>query len=151
MSKLFITAKEINLFNTINKELIQKIVEQKIVYYSVSDEHTKANRLYDESIKKTVYSPVEIHARVLYKDPEQNTTNFSIDTKYNIECYFHLDELSERKIIAREGDFIKWGEVLYEINKLTYPQLTFGSIEEKVMAKCECTVSRKSNFEVFEQ
>lgn len=145
---MFIGRKELHFFNQINKELIQKIVDQKIVYFSVSDEHTKSNDLYKESIKKTVFSPVEINARILYKEPKQSTTSFSLDTVYEIEVYFHIDELVQRNMTPREGDFMKWGKVVYEIKKLTKPQLTYGKIEEEVMVKAECVVSRKSQFEV---
>lgn len=150
MSRLFLSSKEIHFFNSINKELIQKIVQQKIIYYSVSEEHTKVNDLYQESIRKTVFTPVEINARVLFKEPEQTTGQFSIDTKYSIEVYFHMNELEERKIIPREGDFLKFGAVVYEIQKLTRPQITYGLIEQEVMTKAECIVSRKSNFDVVD-
>lgn len=151
MSRLFLSTKEIHFFNSLNKELIQKIVQQKIIYYSVSEEHTQVNDLYKESINKTVYVPVEINARVLYKEPEQTTGQFSIDTKYSIEVYFHMDELEQRKLIPREGDFLKFGTVVYEIQRLTRPQITYGLIEQEVMTKAECIVSRKSNFEVLDK
>lgn len=151
MSRLFLSTKEIHFFNSLNKELIQKIVQQKIIYYSVSEEHTQVNDLYKESINKTVYVPVEINARVLYKEPEQSVGQFSIDTKYSIEVYFHMDELEQRKLIPREGDFLKFGTIVYEIQRLTRPQITYGLIEQEVMTKAECIVSRKSNFEVLDK
>ena len=101
---MFIGPKEIHFFNSINKELIQRIVDQKIVYFSVSDEHTNSNDLYKESIKKTVFNPVEINARVLYKEPKQTTTKFSIDTIYELEIYFHMDELNQRNNVQSKND-----------------------------------------------
>lgn len=148
---LFVTPREINLFNQINKELIQRIVAQKIIYYSVSQEHTKTNKLYDEAISKTIFQPVEINARVLYKTPDQTVGQFSIDTVYAIECYFHISELQERNIIPREGDFVKFGNTVYEIEKLTRPQITYGQIDHEVMVKADCRVSRKSQFEVLDE
>lgn len=148
---LFVGEKEINFFNSINKELIQRVIAQKVIYYSVSEKHTKRNELYDEAISKVVYTPVEVNALVLYKDPVQNADKFSIDTVYSLEVYLHLHELEERNLIPREGDFLSYGNVVYEIEKLTQPQLTFGQINEKVMVKAECRVSRKSQFEVFGQ
>lgn len=150
MSRLFISDKEIHFINQLNKELIQNVVNQKIVYYSVSEQHTKANDLYNESIHKTVFNPVEINARLLLKAPQQSTTGFSLDTTYEMEAYFHLDELYQRQITPREGDFMKWGKVVYEIKKLTKPQIIAGQIEQEMMIKCECTVSRKSNFDVVD-
>jgi hypothetical protein len=150
VSRLFVSDKELHFINSLNKELIQNVVNQKIIYYSVSEEHTKSNDLYNESIHKTVFSPVEINARLLLKAPEQTTTGFSMDTSYEIEAYFHMDELFQRNITPREGDYMKWGKVVYEIKKLTKPQIIAGQIEQEMMIKAECVVSRKSNFDVVD-
>ena len=150
MSRLFIGDKELKFFNTITKELVQKIIEQRIIYYSVSDEHTKSHGLYDESIKKAVFSPVDINALVLYSEPQQTNTDFSIDTVYRIECYFHIEELNERNIIPREGDFIKFNTKIYEIEKLIRPQIVYGEIEQEVMVKTTCRTARKSQIEILD-
>lgn len=150
MGRLFLGSKELNFFNNITKELLQKIVEQKIIYYSVSEEHTKTHRLYDEAINKTVFRPVEINALVLFNEPIQTATQFSIDTVYSIEVYFHVHELEERNIIPKEGDFVKFGDILYEIEKLNKPQIVYGQAENLVMMKAICRVSRKSQFEVLD-
>lgn len=145
---LFVNDQEVNFFNSISKELIQRIVGQKVVYYSVSQEHTKVDDLYNEAVRKTVWRPVEINALILYQAPEQTNTGFGIDTIYRIEIYFHKAELTERLVNPREGDFVKFGEVMYEIESLTEPQIVFGQIENKVMLKATCRVSRESQFDV---
>jgi len=150
MSRLFVGNREINFFNSLSKELIQKVVCQKVLYYSVSEEHTNSHRLYDEAIKKTTYRPVELNARVLFNEPNQTVGQFSIDTVYSIEVYFHQEELRERNLIPREGDFLKFGTIVYEIEKLNKPQITYGQVENNVMIKAECRVSRKSQFEILD-
>jgi hypothetical protein len=150
MSRLFVGNKEITFFNSINKELIQRVIGQKVLYYSVSEEHTNSHRIYDEAIRKTTFQPVEINALVLYNDPEQTVGKLSIDTIYNIEVYFHYHELDERNIVPREGDFVKFGDIIYEIQKLTKPQIVYGQMENLVMIKSTCQVSRKSQFEVLD-
>ena len=147
---LFVGLRELDFFNCITKELIQKIISQKIIYYSVSEKHTNTHRLYDEAIKKTVFTPVEVNALILYNEPIQTSTQFSIDTIYSIEVYFHYNELEERNIIPREGDFVKFGKIVYEIEKLNQPQIVYGQIQNKVMVKAVCRVTRKSQFEVLD-
>jgi len=102
VARLFVGQRELNFFNGVNKELLQKIVCQKVIYYSVSAEHTNSHRIYGEAIRKTVFTPVEISARVLYKEPEQKSDQFSIDTVYSMEAYFFQEELRERK------QFVEW-------------------------------------------
>lgn len=147
---LFVGNREVDFFNSVTKEVIQKIVSQKIIYYSVSEKHTNVHKLYDEAIKKTVYSPVEINALVMYNEPIQTATQFSIDTVYSIEVYFHYHELEERNIIPREGDFVKFGTIVYEVEKLNQPQIVYGQMQNKVMVKAACRTARKSQFEVLD-
>lgn len=150
MSRLFISNAEINFFNSIAKETVQKITGQEVIYYAVSEKHTKTNDLYDEAIIKTVYTPVRINALVLYNAPFQTNTNFSIDTQYSLELYFHKWELAERTIVCREGDFIQFGTIVYEIQTITEPDIVYGQIENKVMTKCTCRVSRQQQFNLVD-
>jgi len=105
---------------------------------------------FDEAVKKTVFTPVEVNALVLYEEPEQTFTKFAADTLHRIEVYFHIHELKERNIIPREGDFVKFGNIIYEIQKLTKPQIVYGQMDNQVMVKAECQTSRKSQFEVLD-
>ena len=145
---LFISDKELHLFNSINKELIQNISDQSLLYYAVSVEHTKTN-FYNESIRKSVFSPVEVNARVSFAPPKQTSTNFTTDTKYALSVYFALDELYQRKLTPREGDFVEYANIVYEIASLVEDQLIYGLGDQKSMLPAECIVSRKSNFYVI--
>lgn len=150
MARLFVGAREVAFFNSINKELLQKVISQRVIYYSVSEEHTHTHRLYGEAIEKTVFTPVEINALVLYQEPEQKADQFSIDTIYKMEVYFYQEQLRERNVIPREGDFLKYGDVVYEIEKLNRPQIIYGQIEKEVMIKAVCRVARESQFKIFD-
>ena len=147
---LFVGPREVSFFNGINKELMQDIVCQKIIYYSVAIQHTNAHRLYDEAVRKTVYTPVEVNALVLYQEPEQKVDQFTVDTIYKIEVYFYQEELRERELIPRVGDFVKFGNVVYEMEKLNRPQITYGQIDKEVMIKAICRVARESQFKVLD-
>jgi len=148
MSRLFVGDREVNFFHGLAKELIQKTICQKIIYYSVSEKHTNAHRLYDEAIKKTVYHPVEVNALILFTEPTQSVGQFSLDTVYKVEVSFHIEELEERNLIPREGDFVKFGNVLYEIEKLTRPQIIYGQINNEMTVKASCRVARESQIDI---
>lgn len=150
-TSLFVGPKERAFFDSINKELIQKIVGQKIIYYSVSIEHTNVDELYGEALQKTVFTPVELNALIDFGEPIESTTNWSIDTRYSLSVYIHDKELRERNMEVREGDYIKHGRIFYEIKTVTRPQMTFGQIENPVMLKLECIVSRESNFNILDE
>lgn len=150
-NSLFIGEKERAFFDSINKETIQRIIGQKIIYYAVSIEHTKVDELYNESISKTVFTPIEINALVEFNEPIESTTNWSIDTRYTLSCYIHEKELKERNVEVREGDYVKFQRIFYEIKTVVRPQLTFGQGENPVMVKIECITSRESNFSILDE
>ena len=147
MARKFITDHELAFISKINHELIQYVVGQEINYYAISVEHTKAHRLYNEAIKKTWNPPVKVNARVLWDNPNSVSTTLGVDSKYTAEIYFHTDELRERNVLPKEGDFVEFGQVFFEISSVTQPQLVFGQVNNKIMTKCVCVPSREGQFQ----
>lgn len=143
----FVMDKEIAFINAINKELIQGVVGQVVHYYAISKEQTHPHRLYNESIRKSWLAPVMINARVLYENEQVSSTGQGQDSKYRAEVYFHNLELVERDVRPREGDFLEFGQVFFEIVSVTEPQLVFGQANNKIMTKCVCVPSREGQFQ----
>lgn len=148
MARKFITDKEFSLIDKINKELIQGFVGQEVIYYAISEEHTVAHRIYQESVEKIWYTPVKINARVDWDNPAVETNNFTLDSKYTMEVYFHKQELIERNVSPKEGDYIEFGQIVFEITSVTQPQLVFGQVNKKIMIKCVCVPSREGQFQI---
>lgn len=146
MSTKFITDKEIAFINMVNKELIQNVVGEVVHYYAILADKTRVHRLYQEAVKKVWAAPVKANALVMYDNPSVKSTNIGSDSMYTIEVYFHLQEIQDRNLVPREGDFIEYGSIFYEITAVTQPQVVFGQINNKVMTKCSCTVSREGQF-----
>jgi hypothetical protein len=83
---------------------------------------------------------------VNYDNPTVKTMGYGADSVYSIEVYFHKQELVDRNVSPKEGDFIEYGSIFYEITSVTQPQLVFGQINNKVMTKCTCVASREGQF-----
>lgn len=147
MSRKFITEREIAFINAINKELIQKVSGQEVHYYAISTKYSRVHSLYNEAIEKLWEPPVKINARVFWDNTKSITNAQGVDSAYNAEVYFHTLELQERNVIPREGDFIEYGEVFFEITSVTQPQIVFGQINNKIMTKCICIPSREGQFQ----
>ena len=49
------------------------------------------------------------------------------------------------------GDFVQFGEIVYELYSVTQPQLVFGQIDQKIMTKCVCGPARKGQFDPVKQ
>jgi hypothetical protein len=151
LSRKFITDREVKFINDVNRELIQRVVGQTVHYYAISLERTNVHRLYNEAIKKTWSPPVEIDALVLWDNPSVSTTNLGVDSKYSLDVYFHTLELQDRNVVPREGDFVEYGQVFFEITSVTQPQMVFGQINNRIMTKCTCVPSREGQFQAGNQ
>lgn len=132
--------------NAITKELIQNVVGQEITYFQVMAEKTKTNDLYNEAIDKVYAVPVRVNCLVYYENSTETVSNFPADSKFNVDVHFHNAELAERKLEPKMGDFVQFGEVVYEVYTVTRPQIAFGQIDQKVMTKCTCGPARRGQF-----
>ena len=148
IARKFITNKEFDFIEKINRELIQEFVGQEVIYYAISTEHTVSNDLYNESIDKVWFSPVKINARVEWDNPGVSTTNLTLDSKYSLNVFFHTDELIDRNVKAKEGDFLEFGQVIFEITAVTQPELVYGQPNKKILTKCVCVPSREGQMQV---
>ncbi len=148
MSRKFVTERELAFIAAINKELLQDVVGQEVIYYAISLPETQVHRLYNEAVKKTWSPPVKVNALVLYDNQNTVQSNFGSDSKYSVEVYFHTNELVERNLVPYEGDFVEFGQQFFEITSVTQPQLVFGQVNEKIMTKCICVPAREGQFQM---
>lgn len=147
MARKFITTHELAFISKINHELIQYVVGQEVSYYAISLEKSRVHRLYDEAVEKVWDPPVLVNARVLWDNPQSATSQYGVDSKYTAEVYFHTDELDARNIRPKEGDFVEFGQVYFEITSVTQPQIVFGQVNNRIMTKCICVPSREGQFQ----
>ena len=61
---LFLGKKERDLVKQINDELIEKVIGQQILYYSIDMKTTNFHDLYGEAIEKSFLHPVRVFAKV---------------------------------------------------------------------------------------
>ena len=146
---LFVGKKEKDLVKQVNDEVIERVVGQTIVYYPISLEHTKFHDLYGEAINKTFLDPVRVYAMVKYESQTTTTTPLGIDRVERINVAFHKRRLTEdQDLFVREGDFIQYGENLFEILTLEEPKWLFGQIESSFEIAAKCVRARLGIFEV---
>jgi hypothetical protein len=148
---LFTGAKEGALVKQVGDEILERVVGQQIVYFPVSLPHSNFHELYGESINKTFLPPIHVFAAVDWKGSETSTTNFGIDRKSAIDVKFHKRRLTEdQNLFVREGDFVLYGTVLYEIVTVGQPRLLFGKIDEKYEVVATCIRAREGTFKLSE-
>lgn len=146
MPRKFVTDREILFINSISRELHQDVVVEEIYYYAIMLDKMRDDDMYNEYVKKKWASPVKVSARIKYENMNSRASNFGLDSQYASEVYFHTQELKERNLIPREGDFIEYGQLFYEITSVSQPQLVFGQINNQILTQCHLVPAREGQF-----
>lgn len=146
MARKFVTTREIEFIDRINKELIQDTVEQYIIYYAINAEQSAIHDVYDEAVYKTTYQPVRIAARVEFTAMSAEAKGGHLDSKFQLEARVHVDEARDRNVKFREGDFVEYGSIVYEVTSCPMDQPTYGQIQNKIEYVLTCIPSREGQF-----
>ena len=145
---LFVGEKERDLVKQVNDELIERVIGQTIAYYPVDLKHTKFHRLYGEAVVKTFLPPVRVQALVEFQGQETKAEVYGIDKMTKITVHFHKRRLTEdQNLFVREGDFVLYGELYYEIVSLKEAKELFGHADRRIEISAECIRSREGLFD----
>jgi hypothetical protein len=145
---LFLGEKERNLVKQVNDEIIERVVGQQVLYFPIDIDHTNYHPVYGEAIEKTFLPPIRVYALVEYQGVETAyMSNVGVDKLTKIKVNFHRRRLTEdQDLFVREGDFVRYGEIFYEIVKLNEPRLLFGQPEHRFEIQADCIRARDGLF-----
>ena len=146
---LFLGEKERDLVKQVNDELIERVIGQQIVYYPIDIGRTNFNDLYGEAIEKTFLPPVRVYALVSFEGIQTKySSNIGLDKDISLMVHFHKRRLTEdQDLFVREGDFIVYGDVFYEIVTLAEPKQIFGQIDHRMEITAKCIRAREGLFD----
>tara|TARA_R100001594_G_scaffold143656_1_gene191896 strand:- start:206 stop:700 length:495 start_codon:yes stop_codon:yes gene_type:complete len=146
---LFLGEKERDLVKQVNDELIERVIGQQILYYPIDPEFTNYHSLYGEAIQKTFLPPVRVYALVDYEGIQTKfSPNIGLDKDSTINVHFHKRRLTEdQDLFVREGDFVLYGDIYYEIVMLAEPKQIFGQVDHKMEISAKCIRAREGLFD----
>ena len=143
MARLFITPRELDFISDITKELVKDVVGQKIYYYSVREDLSEVNTVYDEAPEKVFDPPVELEARVDWRPEEVRTNRFGSEEILTQEIYVHWRDVIDKEIDVREGDYYSYGEFFFEITSVVFDKKIYGQVEYYTGVKMAGKQARK--------
>jgi len=146
---LFFGEKERDLVKQVNDELIESVIGQTIIYYPIDFTATNYHNLYGEAIEKTFLPPVRVYALVSWGGLETtNDDSRGLDKMSSISVQFHKRRLTEdQDLYVREGDFVLYGDIYYEIMSLSEPRQLFGQIDHRMEITAQCKRAREGLFD----
>lgn len=146
MPRLFIGSRELDFFNDISRELMKDVIGQKVYYYPLDYARTLVHDVYQEAPEKVFDHPIEIAALVQWNRSELQTGMHGHDSMRQLEVYLHVRDLLHRKINAKLGDFISYGDAFYEIAGIKGADTVFGQIEYSMGVMLTCIQARQDQF-----
>lgn len=146
---LFLGKKERDLVKQVNDELIEAVIGQSIAYYPVDINTTNYHDLYGEAIEKTFLPPIRVYALVSWEGVETtNADSLGLDKEASISVHFHKRRITEdQDIYVREGDFVLYGDIYYEIVTLAEPKQLYGQIDHRLEISAKCVRAREGLFD----
>ena len=106
---LFVGKAERNFVKQINDEVIERIIGQQVLYFSLDMDKTDYHTLYGEAIKKTFLPPVRVYTLVEFNGSDRVQQQYGFDNLYNITIHFHKRRLTaDQNLFVRLGDFVQY-------------------------------------------
>ena len=126
---LFGGSRDISLFNTMNKELINDIIQTEVAYYKFALNETVSN-IYGESNKKSYYEPLRLSCLIEKNDQEWSSDDFGPDIKQIYQYKFLKDTLKNINLIPEVGDLILFNNDFWEVDSFVENQYFTGKRPE---------------------
>ena len=126
---LFGGARDISLFRTMNRELINDIIQTEIAYYKLALNQTVSN-IYGESNKKSYYEPLRIACLIEKSDQEWSSDDFGPDIKQIYQYKFLKADLININLVPEVGDLILYNNDFWEVDTSIENQYFVGKKPE---------------------
>ena len=130
---LFGKSRDINLFHTINSELLKDIIQTEVAYYKFALEQTTSN-VYGESMGKVYYEPMKIACLINKENQAWSSDDFWSDVNQTIEFRFLKNELKDINLVPEVGDLLLFRNNFYEADSKVENQLFMGRDPDYALA-----------------
>lgn len=134
-----------NLFSDLNKEMMKDVRGEKIYYYRLKLNETKAHPVYDEAEDKFFDDPIEVDVHIDSWEGDPQTTKFGTDTFKKLTFLLHYEDIVDRDLDVREGDVISWGPRFYEITEIQTKSVLYGAVERLNAIHVTAVQTRRAN------
>ena len=122
---LFGGSRDISLFNTISKELINDIIQTEVGYYKFALEKTTSN-IYGDSLGKMFYEPVRIACLMKREDQAWSSADFGSAINQTLNFRFLREGLVDINLVPEVGDILLFRNNFYEVDSRVENQLILG-------------------------
>ena len=130
---LFGGSRDVSLFKSVSKELINDIIQTEVAYYKFALEQTNVN-VYGEAPNKNYYEPLKIACLMNRQDQTWSSDDFGPDINQTIGFTFLKQELKDINLLPEVGDLILFRNNFYEVDGRVENQLILGKDPDYALA-----------------
>ena len=128
---LFGGSRDVSLMRTLNKELINDIINTEVIVYQLSLQDTAIN-LYGESKRRVYYDPMRVNCIVNRSDQTYTGDDYGLDYTRDAVFSFLRDTLVDINLVLKSGDIVQWDRQYYELKNISSNFLWAGKNPETV-------------------
>ena len=122
---LFGGSRDVSLFKSLSKEIINDIIQTEVAYYKFALEQTNVN-VYGEAPGKNYYEPLKVASLINKQDQTWSSDDFGPDVNQTISFTFLKQELKDINLVPQVGDLILFRNNFYEVDSRVENQLILG-------------------------
>ena len=122
---LFGGSRDISLFHSLNKELINDIIQTEVAYYKFALEQTTVN-VYGEAPGKNYYEPLKVACLIDKQDQAWSSDAFGSDVNQTIGFRFLKQSLQDINLVPEVGDLLLFKNNFYEVDSRVENQFILG-------------------------
>ena len=120
-------ARDISLFQKVNRELMGNIITQQCVYYKLRLNETKVNMYGEAAGARYYFEPVIFNALIERGDQEYPDDDIlGVNFNRSLDFKFLRDDLIDADVVPEVGDIIMYYEGYYEVDSTVGNQYFVG-------------------------
>jgi hypothetical protein len=139
----FIRSRDLNFFDTVNKELLGNpqtnkdgIINQEVIVYKVAVYETETNLYGESSSGKRYQDGVKLTCLIEAEDFDFETNEFGPSANQNATFAFLRQQLIDANYVPDMGDVVEWNYTFFEINSINENQLIGGQQDNNHSVIC---------------
>ena len=123
---LFGQMRDISMFRFVNRELMQKIISEQVVFYKYNVTTTKVNMYGETASGRNFADPILLFALIDVGDQTSPIDDFGVEFNWPIKFRFLRDDLVDANLHPEIGDIIMWQEGYWEVDNINATQFFVG-------------------------
>jgi len=156
MAGRFIRSRDLDFFDTINKELLGDpvnnktgVINQEVVIYKVSVYETETNFYGEASQGRTYQNGIKLACLIEAEDFDFETSEFGPDSNQNaIFSFLRQSLVDSGNFVPDLGDVIDWNYTYWEINSINENQLVGGQASQNHSVVVTAFLSEQSRVNI---